>query len=86
MKLRLCKGCGRSIVWARSPSGGRIPLQPATRRVFYLTPKPDDDWMPQAHVVISPSDAMDEIIYVSHMIICPKRGEGFGPDPGENDG
>lgn len=64
----VCKGCGREILWARSPTGAWLPLEVATAYTVRLGRHPEDA---HAEVVARPT-------YVSHFITCPDRDRWSG--------
>lgn len=60
--MSACRGCGRPIVWGRTPEGTTIPLDPRAP-VYRLGPPGRDG----TAVVIRDPHAM-----VSHFVTCPE--------------
>jgi len=65
-----CRSCGRQIIWAATPKGRAIPLDP--------NPAPDGnlelievDGTRYARSALSGSNLFDEPRYVTHYATCP---------------
>ena len=47
MEISACSSCGRAIIWTKSPTGARLPMDAKPVNVYELT----DDEPPQAQKV-----------------------------------
>ena len=68
-----CKSCGAPIVWGRTSSGKRIPLDTKTEMRFYFW----DDDAETGHTV---SNRVRQVCtYVSHFATCPDAAKHRKP-------
>lgn len=65
--MSTCKGCGKSIVWATTPQGRRIPLD-ANTPTYTVTVFPEN----------TPAIAERSAAMVSHFVTCPKANDFSG--------
>jgi hypothetical protein len=72
MKTKPCESCQAPIVWAKTPTGARMPVNPAPDATGNIVlsdgPKPGD---PPLAVVTHMSQALDRPRYKSHFATCP---------------
>lgn len=66
-----CKGCGNPILWARSPNGRMIPMDP--KPVVYKIQ--GGNAYPQPR----------EVFVISHFITCKDRDQFSNKNPGGTD-
>lgn len=64
MSADFCKTCGKTIVWAISPSGANIPLQPVPGYLVEV----GASGMPCAARTDAP-------VYISHFLTCPQASQ-----------
>jgi len=63
-----CNGCGKSIIWAFTESGGKIPID--SKPLIYRLDERDD-----GEIVARKADG---IFGVSHFVTCPKANDFSG--------
>jgi len=81
--MSTCRGCGSPIEWARTATGGRIPLSEvmflaAEVRTFGLEVP---EQLPPAHRYdVAEGRAVKAPLgrFVSHFVVCPKRAKFSG--------
>jgi len=64
-----CKGCGRPLVWATSPTGAALPLERVY--AYRLEPGGADGAPPRA-------SRLDAPVLISHFLTCPDRDRFSG--------
>jgi hypothetical protein len=69
-----CRTCQQEIVWGRTESGKRVPLDPPEKR-FVMKHTPDAE---QLYVRMIPT-------YISHFATCPQADEHRKPIPGSTE-
>lgn len=65
-----CRGCGRRIVWAKTPKGANVPLEDVSGHVYRVAGLGEAGHGLAA--VPYPYDA-DHRVFMSHFISCPAR-------------
>lgn len=73
--MSTCKGCGKPIQWAISPTGSRIPIDVVP--VIYFLEEHGEADRPQLRAVPMPPH-LQLVHGISHFINCPKAGEFSG--------
>ena len=74
--LSKCRGCGKDIVWAKTPEGKNIPLDP--RPATYMVCVDSDD--PSRNCAMKTGeDAL--VVYVSHFATCTHANDFTSAKP-----
>lgn len=82
MKTSDCRGCGRPMVWAVTPDGKKIPLDPKASVYRVTSNGPNEP--PTAELVrtrqtVGDNDVVQEDSYmVSHFHTCPNASDFSG--------
>lgn len=66
--VKPCDGCHKPMIWARTPEGKWVPLDP-TPPVYTVVPIKGADGYPR------PEAARNMLAFVSHFVTCPKRDQ-----------
>lgn len=65
-----CKGCGKPIVWARTPDGKRIPLDPRPPVYLWSANETED-----GYACFRADKTESTAYFVSHFATCPKAND-----------
>lgn len=77
IKTDRCRSCGREIIWAKSPSGARLPLTAKPVTPYVLKGEPRDQAVDYRQTVTGGAGS-DEKVYISHFVDCPRASEHSG--------
>lgn len=72
--MSACRGCGKDVVWARLPDGGKIPLDPRPP-VYEVSEVTEADPNNPGQVVTVTTATRAPGKMVSHFATCPKASD-----------